>query len=541
MSQLANNFDHMKEQIKERTQQLETQAIDLHKLLKNFDKHVIASRTNLKGILTYVSEAFCKINGFTKEELIGKPQSIGRHPDMPASFFENLWDTITEGKQWRGEIKNLTKDGDTYWVDVLISPDFDDDGKIIGYSAIRHDITAQKALQALSDSLEKTVQERTRELNKAQEIGKIGHWKIDLKDNSLTWSDEVYRIVGLHPQSMPQDYQSFLSFVHPDDKRKVNLTYWKSVRDNTPYYMKHRINQEGDGVRYVEEIGEHVTNEEGKVISSFGTIHDITELTLIQLELKEMNTRVNEAISKQKQQQKYLMQQSKMAAMGEMISMIAHQWRQPLSAISLTVTNLKVTLAIGDVDMESFENKLDNISTYVQHMSLTIDDFRNFFKPDKKPEEVKIDDIIDTTLELIKLGLMRHNISINKQIKSKSSLFTYKNELIQVLLNLFKNAQDNFVEKGTPQPKIDITVDEIDSEFTLVIHDNGGGIPEEYIEKIFEPYFSTKDEKNGTGLGLYMSKIIIDEHCHGSLIVKNEDGGAKFIIKLPTTVINYEI
>jgi len=139
---------------------------DMSELIEKFDQNVIASKTDTKGIITYVSHAFCMISGYTKEELLGKPHNIIRHPDMPKEMYQEMWATIKAGKEWKGEIKNRTKNNNYYWVDVTISPELDTNGKLLGYSAIRHDITAKKALEVLSHSLEEQVHFRTQELEK---------------------------------------------------------------------------------------------------------------------------------------------------------------------------------------------------------------------------------------------------------------------------------------------------------------------------------------------------------------------------------------
>ena len=241
-----------------------------------------------------------------------------------------------------------------------------------------------------------------------------------------------------------------------------------------------------------------------------------------------------------------LHKQSKMAAMGEMISMIAHQWRQPLGALSSISINLQIKMQLEAFDLKTedgreecqtyFNNSLEEINSLVQNMTTTIDDFRNFYKPAKTLNICSIDVPITKAINIIKSSFNSNNINIQEQYMTKKEIGLYSNEMIQVILNILKNAQDNFNEKKIKDPEINIICeDSADDGVIIKICDNGGGIKEAIIGKIFDPYFSTKDEKNGTGLGLYMSKMIIENHHNGSLSVDNYEDGVCFTIELKKT------
>jgi signal transduction histidine kinase len=214
--------------------------------------------------------------------------------------------------------------------------------------------------------------------------------------------------------------------------------------------------------------------------------------------------------------------------MGEMISMIAHQWRQPLSAINSAAIGINLKAQLNKLDKETAVEATDKIAQYTKHLSETIDDFRTFFKSNKEKQTTTYNELIDSVLNIIEVSVTNKGIEISKDLKSTQTFETYANEVKQVLLNLIKNAEDALIEKGVENPKIVLQ----SYENILIVKDNAGGIAEEIIDKIFEPYFSTKSEKTGTGLGLYMSKTIIEEHCHGSLSVTNDEDGAVFKIIL---------
>ncbi|BBG65970.1 histidine kinase [Hydrogenimonas sp.] len=370
---------------------------DLKDLSESFDRYVIASKTDLDGKIIYASHRFCKITGYTQEELIGKDHSIIRHPDTPDEVYKKMWERISSDKTWAGELKNLKKNGGYYWVKAVVMPLYNHRGKKIGYTSIRQDITDKKKIEELNRNLEK---------------------------------------------------------------------------------------------------------------------------------------RVSEEVKKNREKEKQLLHQSRLAQMGEMISMIAHQWRQPLAAISSSSLAINIKAKLGKLDKDTAIELSDKISEYSQHLSSTIDDFREFFKPNRGREETTYEALVESALSIVEISLKNKNIDTRLDLKCKATLLTYPNELKQVILNLVKNAEDALQERKIDEPCIEIKTYMEDGKAVLEVCDNAGGVPDNIIDKIFDPYFSTKPEKNGTGLGLYMSKTIIEEHCEGRLEVLNGTEGAIFRVVL---------
>ncbi len=249
--------------------------------------------------------------------------------------------------------------------------------------------------------------------------------------------------------------------------------------------------------------------------------------------LRELNDslkeRVAQEVEAQREKEKMLVQQSKMAAMGDMISMIAHQWRQPLNQMSYVMMNIEGAYEDRTLSREYLDEKLKEGEKLLEYMSHTIDDFRDFFKPDKEKEKVEVCKLVESAIGLIEKGLEKNNIELIRDYGCSKKLLLYKNEMIQVLLNLLKNAQEAL--EGVEPAKITVKVHEEMPYIRISVEDNGHGISEENMEKIFEPYFSTKTN-HGTGLGLYMSRMIIQEHMNGSLRVESTDKGTVFIIEL---------
>ena len=260
-------------------------------------------------------------------------------------------------------------------------------------------------------------------------------------------------------------------------------------------------------------------NHSGATIGVLGLYSDITQEYAAQEELKEKD--------------KLLLVQSRQAAMGEMISMIAHQWKQPLSSIAAVVNTYQVQQALGKVSPESLDEQAKTIMGQVDYLSRTISDFRNFFKQDKVTKQVQSCEAMDEALLIIGKLLENSGIELRASCLSNKAFYTFPRELQHVFINLLKNAADVLVEKNKGERWISILTTEEDGFVSFEISDNGGGIDEALMHRIFEPYFSSKHEKNGTGLGLYMSKIIIDKHLKGSIICTNSDVGAVFTVKLP--------
>ncbi len=249
------------------------------------------------------------------------------------------------------------------------------------------------------------------------------------------------------------------------------------------------------------------------------------------VDITEIETELAQAVDSEQKMLEHLMQQSRLAQMGEMISMIAHQWRQPLAAISATIGTLKLRNMLDNYEKDFFDTKLDQITLYSQYLSDTINDFRDFFKQDKILEEGNFKKIIESTTIIIKPSLDHEGIILTLDLQKDIIINTYINEFKQVILNIIQNAYDVLIEREIENPAITIKAYESASEIFLEISDNAGGISDEIIHNIFKPYFSTK-EQEGTGLGLYMSRIIIEDHCKGSISVTNSALGAIFTIKV---------
>jgi len=257
-----------------------------------------------------------------------------------------------------------------------------------------------------------------------------------------------------------------------------------------------------------------------------------------------LEQRVAEEVAKNRAKDHLMIQQSRLVAMGEMIGNIAHQWRQPINAVTLILENIKDAYEYNELNKEFLDKAVENGQRIIQRMSATIDDFRRFFKPNKEKQKFRVCDGVEDAIEMVGRSFQSHNVEISL-VKSGEpcDVMGYPNEFAQVVLNALTNAKDAIVGKnGGSQGlatscqtrkiagKVHIRVEKGTDTASVSIRDNGGGIPEEILDKVFDPYFTTKE--SGSGIGLYMSKMIMG-NMGGGIIVHNVEDGVETLLTLP--------
>lgn len=266
-------------------------------------------------------------------------------------------------------------------------------------------------------------------------------------------------------------------------------------------------------------------------------VQKLRKIVELSEQLKEFNqaleVRVAQEHAKNIEKDVQLMHQSRLAQMGEMVSMIAHQWRQPLHMISTAATDMEFKVQLGTINDEICLKNVETINRLTQHLSSTIDDFRTFFVVGKEKELTTLDDVVNVTLRIVKEYVENKKIKINTHLECSETLMSYPNELKQVLLNLMKNAEDQLLLKNIKNAQINISTYVKENGFYMDVCDNAGGIEENLFDKIFTAYFTTKEESKGTGLGLYMSQKIVQEHCGGNINAFNRGEGACFSLFIP--------
>ena len=367
----------------------------------------------------------------------------------------------------------------------------------------------QKKFLLHKKDLEKQIIENKKQketLIRAQEVAHIGDWKLDLQTNEVFWSDEIIRIFGFEKYDKNMfGFELLKDIIVPEDISALEDVIRNCINKGIEYKIIYRIKRANNEIRWIDCRGKL---DEDK-LSIIGIIQDITESKNLEIE--------------KQQKDELLYQQSKMAAMGEMIGNIAHQWRQPLSTISTASTGTKLQKEMNCLSDEDLFSALTSINNSAQYLSKTIDDFRDFFNPsNNKVTEFDISDAISKTLNLVKAQFVAKDIEIIQNIE-EYKINSIENELIQVLVNILNNARDALDVTENQRRLIFINTYSKDNTLYLEIQDNAKGIPEDIIDRIFEPYFTTKHQSQGTGIGLYMSKEIIEKHLNGKILVSNKE------------------
>ncbi len=298
------------------------------------------------------------------------------------------------------------------------------------------------------------------------------------------------------------------------------------IDNNKPMKFEEYGNIKGK-LLYLEVNKAPFYDKDGKIIGTVGSGRDITELKLTQIKLK--------------QQYETIKNQSKMVSMGEMIGNIAHQWRQPLNVLGLKNISLQMHYDNNKIDDQFMKEHIESSSDTLQHMSDTIDDFRDFIKGNREKSNFDLKDSIDSFLNLVEGTIKNNNISIILDLEEDIKINSYENELTQCLINIFNNAKDVLKEKEIENKLVFIFTYIKDTNIIIKIKDNAGGIPNDILPKIFEPYFTTKYKSQGTGLGLHMTYNLIVDEMNGIIEADNvsykyddqEHTGAEFIISIP--------
>ncbi len=259
------------------------------------------------------------------------------------------------------------------------------------------------------------------------------------------------------------------------------------------------------------------------------------ELEMQNIELQETyhNLKVETAAHRQameelREKEQLLIQQSRMAAMGEMLGNIAHQWRQPLNVVGVKIQELGLSFKYGELTKELVDANISKVMEILQHMSQTITVFQDFTTPDKEKGLFKVDQVISNTIQLVDESLKKAGISLTVNSIGEQNIYGYPNEFSQVLMSMIMNAKDAFIEQDTVSPRIAVQSFTENGKSVVTITDNGGGIKEEIMDKVFDPYFTTKELGKGTGIGLFLSKTIIEKNMGGRLTVRNVDDGSEF-------------
>ena len=350
-----------------------------------------------------------------------------------------------------------------------------------------------------------------------------------VKNTGYTFNE----VVGKNPRILKSDdlYHKYYDDIYHSLE---NLKSWKGEF----------VNRKKNGEIFYEKASITPIIMDDEVTGYLAIKLDITDYVNQQNQLLEQINNIQLLEKENKEKEAMMFQQSKMASLGEMFENIAHQWRQPLSVISTSASGMKLQKEFGILTDDMFNDHAEKIVTTTEHMSKTIDDFRNFFKKDKVKSTINLKNSINNTLSLLTSKFKNRGIDIIENM-NEIQILALEGELVQSFMNIFTNAQDAFEDLKTKDKFIFIDIIKENNFAIIKIQDTAGGIPKDVIDNIFEPYFTTKHKSNGTGIGLYMTYEIIVKHHKGTIEVENhtfkykdiEYTGALFTIKLPIEII----
>ena len=442
------------------------------------------------------------------------------------------------------EYRIRDKGGNIKWIHAKTYPIFDTNGNYIRNTGIAKDITAYKQLEDISDRLNEALSKRVDEETQKRKERELAFEGIfDIAGSCLCIIDDDGVIVDANRQFLNLfDMQekkeellgiSFKDLLSDDEHERAERKLGQVAQDCEMHtcYCKNSVNCKKTPVPYEWRF----KKKNGESVVILATVacfenskrkkHYIASFTDI--------TRLRELETKQKENERLLAFQSKMAAMGEMIGAIAHQWRQPLNLLGILIQDVQYCYKDGDINGEYIDKFTSSAMEQLYFMSKTIDDFRNFFKSDKELLNFDVYKNIEKSISLVSGMMKAHGVELELTALKKPTAKGLPNELGQVVLNLISNAKDALSDLKPNDPKIKITLDD-DGQYAIIdVEDNGGGIKNEIIERIFEPYFTTKEEGKGTGIGLYMSKTIVEKNMSGKISVANSKEGAVFTVKIP--------
>ena len=442
---------------------------------------------------------------------------------------------------------------------------------VIGARQLIRGAIAQKQveneLHCQTLQLECEIAERQKAEESLKESGSLLRIVADYASNWEYWrlpgasfiymSPSVLKLTGYSVEEFNNDRELFHRIIHPDD-RELFLDH-THVKDSHGQILplEIRIVCKNGEVRWISHICQQVYTHEGLPWGWRASNHDITERKHMendlleqaelledevskkeaaQANLEELNRsledRIDQTVADLRHKDLALIQQGRLASMGEMVNNIAHQWRQPLNNIGLIIQNLQFSFDAGNISHDELKKEIDTAMDVILHMSRTIDDFRNFFREDKQKREFNVSKTIHRALEFVSAILSSHNVQVDFEDDESVNADGYQNEYAQVILNILSNAREACIERSVTAPRIQIRITCENGHSTVYIRDNCGGVTEDIMPKIFDPYFTTRSPDKGTGIGLYMSKMIIEQNMGGHLTANNTEEGIEFRIEV---------
>ncbi len=482
---------------------------------------------DINGVYLACNPMFERLFGAKEKDIVGKSDYDFVSAEL-ADFFRAHDKTAidagapTTNEEWL----TFADDGHRALFETIKTPMRDGKEHVVGVLGIARDITdIHKAHEALNEA--------NLFLRESQRIARVGGWKANPVANLIIWTEEIYRLVEHPLDRPPADLEEALSYYAPESLPRIKGYLLAAWECGTPFTLETEMISASGRCFWAELRCVGKIEQEGGVFLT-GTFQDITERRKIEEDIRRLNEsleqRVVEEVAKNREKDLLLIQQSRLATMGEMMHNVAHQWRQPLNTLNLIIQNIQDAFRYGELDAAYLSEVAETGNRVAQKMSRTIDDFRNFFRSDASIGSVNLAESTNEALRLVEAGFAANQISVTVEMPADIRGIGYANEFSQVLLNILINAKDA-IKAQHSEGLITVRGEVVEGFARIRVCDNGGGIPEDVLPKIFDPYFTTKE--SGTGIGLYMSRMIM-KHMGGNIEARNIEEGAEVSISLPT-------
>jgi len=410
------------------------------------------------------------------------------------------------------------------WASVSAFPEIDARGDLEQVIVCLVDITERKQYEL---AIEQEAQEWTQAMDSFAEV----IYLLDMKRCLVRANKMFFALTGADP--VHAIGRPIVELIHTPGQEELCPVCQAQTEKRDAVLTMEADHPANSTRRPIEVTVKVIRDPAGEPHHLLTSIRDLTNARKYEDDLRSLNEsleqRVRQEVAKNREKDTLLIQQSRLATMGEMMHNVAHQWRQPLSAITLILYNIRDDFEFGDLNEESLGKQVALGELLAGKMSSTIDDFRNFFRPDQAATHFNLGKSVQQALHLVEASFSNSRIDVAVETAEDVQVEGYANEYSQVLLNVLTNAKDA-VSRRNDAGKVTIVVERNNGMGVVRIRDNGGGIPEDVLPKIFDPYFTTKE--SGTGIGLYMSRMIMS-HMHGDITARNLEGGAEIIISVP--------
>jgi len=524
----------------ESNKKLKKAAVKIKKMSEHESSLLVSLGEGVYGVdtdgnCTFVNDAALKMLGFSKDEVLNTDQhKLFHHTKVDGSHYGSvdcpISMTLNDGSVRKANEHFITKDGKFLPVSLIVTPVMQDSA-IVGAVVSFQDISTQKAL--LSELKDKEIKWHALFENNAAII-----LVVDSKRNIIDVNIQFCTLFGHEKSDIIGQH---VRLIHIDDEHYNNWApKFQSVKNGTEEvsHAEYPLKKKSGEIIWLTLSGARFDIHDGEKGVVWSAI-DITERKEAEEELRRLNSnlesKVQDEVSKNREKDLILLKQSRLAAIGEMVSNIAHQWRQPLNALAIRIQDVHLAFQLGEVDGAFVNEHKRESMKLINYMSQTIEDFRNFFKPDKQKEPFSVLQSVEDAYSITKDSLKVKSIHVGLfEYNDQFFALGYKNEFAQVVLNIIFNAADALMQKPENDRSIMIDISKNGDFVKVTICDNAGGIPIEIMDNIFDPYFTTKHKSQGTGLGLYMSKMIIEQNMNGKIQAYNTDRGACFTIEVPS-------